>query len=179
MTLEPGPGPDRDARLLEVGRIGRAHGVRGAVMVTLSTDRTERLAAGTRLMCRGRWLTVEAATPHTRRWLVRFAELTDRNAAEALAGAELLAEPIDDPDALWVHQLVGARVVETDGTDRGTCTAVVANPAADLLELETGALVPVVFVRSFADGVVVIEPPEGLFDLLGPSGPSGDADPSD
>lgn len=135
-------------------------------MVTLSTDRDERLAVGTRLQCRGRWLTVETATPHTRRWLVRFAELTDRTAAEELAGATLLAEPIDDPDAIWVHELVGALVVETDGTVRGRCTAVVANPAADLLELDSGALVPVVFVRSVADGTVIVEPPEGLFDLV-------------
>lgn len=135
-------------------------------MVTLSTDRSERLTPGSRLECRGRWLTVESATPHTRRWLVRFAELIDRNAAEALSGAPLFAEPLVDPDAMWVHDLVGATVVETDGTERGRCTAVVANPAADLLELDSGALVPVVFVRSVADGTVVIEPPEGLFDLV-------------
>lgn len=170
MTLEPGSRPDHGTGLLEVGRIGRAHGVRGAVMVSLSSDRTERLEPGTRLQCRGRWLTVESATPHTRRWLVRFSELTDRAAAEALGGAALLAEPLDDPDALWVHQLVGAAVVETDGTERGRCTAVVANPAADLLELDSGALVPVVFVRSFDDGVILIDPPEGLFDLFGGSG---------
>lgn len=161
--------PDHDippSRLLEVGRIGRAHGVRGAVMVTLSTDRTERLATGSRLQCRGRWLTVASATPHTRRWLVRFAELTDRNEAEAHAGAVLLAEPLVDPDAMWVHELVGARVVEADGTERGTCTAVIDNPAADLLELDSGALVPVVFVESVVDGTVTIAPPDGLFDLF-------------
>lgn len=152
--------------LLEIGRVGRAHGVRGAVMVTLSTDRTERLAPGSRLQCRGEWLTVASATPHTRRWLVTFAEVRDRSASERLTGATLLAEPVDDPEALWVHQLIGARVVEVGGRERGTCTAVVANPAADLLELSTGALVPVVFVAAVADGVVTIEPPDGLFELF-------------
>ncbi len=155
--------------LLEIGRIGRAHGVRGAVMVTLSTDRTERLAPGSRLQCRGEWLTVASATPHTRRWLVTFDEVRDRTASERLTGATLHAEPVDDPDALWVHELIGAQVVEVGGADRGTCAAVVANPAADLLELSTGALVPVVFVRSVADGVVTIEPPEGLFELFEPA----------
>lgn len=152
--------------LLEVGRIGRAHGVRGAVMVTLSTDRTERLAPGSRLQCRGEWLTVASATPHTRRWLVTFHEVGDRNTSERLTGATLLAEPFDDPDALWVHELIGSQVVDVDGVDRGTCTAVVANPAADLLELSTGALVPVVFVRDVTPGVVTIEPPAGLFELF-------------
>ena len=47
----------------------------------------------------------------------------------------------------------------------GRCTAVVANPAHDLLELDSGALVPIVFVVSNEPGRVVIDPPEGLFDL--------------
>jgi 16S rRNA processing protein RimM len=42
---------------------------------------------------------------------------------------------------------------------------VLDNPAADLLELDSGALVPVTFVVSAAEGVVTIDPPEGLFDL--------------
>ena len=56
-------------------------------------------------------------------------------------------------------------MVEVDGTTRGTCVSVVANPAADLLELDTGALVPVVFVTEHAAGRIVIAPPDGLFDL--------------
>ena len=96
----------------------------------------------------------------------------DRTAAERLTGAPVLAEPLDDPDALWVHDLIGSLVVETDGTERGRCVAVVANPADDLLELEDGALVPVTFVVSCADGVTTIDPPAGLFDLAerGPAG---------
>ena len=76
----------------------------------------------------------------------------------------IYAEPIDDPAALWVHELIGSDVVDVDGTARGRCVSVVANPAADLLELDSGALVPVVFVVRHADGVVVIDPPAGLLD---------------
>jgi 16S rRNA processing protein RimM len=43
--------------------------------------------------------------------------------------------------------------------------AVEANPAHDLLVLDDGALVPMVFVVEQRDGVVVIDPPDGLFDL--------------
>jgi 16S rRNA processing protein RimM len=150
--------------LLEVGRITRPHGLGGDVYVDLSTDRTERLDAGSRLWGRGEWLTVGSASHQAQRWLVRFAGITDRTAAERLAGTRLYAEPIDDPDALWVHHLVGATVVELDGPERGRCVAVIDNPAADLLELDSGALVPVTFVVGFADGVVTIDPPEGLFD---------------
>ena len=153
--------------LLEVGRIGRAHGVRGDVLVHLTTDRVERLAAGSRLKAGERWLTVTAASRSNDRWRVHFEGVDDRSAAEALARVVLAAEPIDDPDTLWVHQLIGAEVVEVAGTPRGRCVAVIDNPAADLLELESGALVPATFVVSFGDGIVTIDPPEGLFELGG------------
>jgi len=149
---------------LEVGRVQRAHGLRGDVVVALVTDRRERVDAGAELWAGERRLVVEAARPLQDRWLVRFAGVTDRTTAEGLAGATLTAEPLDDPDALWVHDVVGTRVVEADGTERGTVVAVQANPAHDLLVLDDGALVPTVFVVSCTDGVTVIDPPEGLFE---------------
>ena len=152
--------------LLEVGRIGRAHGVKGDVFVHLSSDRTERVAVGSRLFAQGRWLTIVTSSRTTDRWRVHFEGIDDRNAAEALTGATVSAAPIDDPDVLWIHQLIGATVVEIDGTDRGRCTAVIDNPAADLLELESGALVPVTFVTGMADGVITVDPPDGLFELF-------------
>lgn len=168
LSVDGPPDTGADLDLLEVGRIGRPHGVRGEVMVSLSSDRTERLASGSRLLCRGEWLTVVSAIPHTNRWRVRFEGVSDRSAAERLTSAPLLAEPLDDPDALWVHELIGASVVDPDGTERGRCVSVVQNPAADLLELESGALVPVTFVTSIDQGVVRIDPPAGLFELFEP-----------
>ena len=65
-----------------------------------------------------------------------------------------------------MHQLIGSRVVEQgSGAERGRVVAVVANPAHELLELDSGALVPIVFVQSCEDGVTLIDPPEGLFDV--------------
>jgi len=147
--------------------VGRAHGVRGEVYVDLYTDRTERLDVGARLQCDGSWLEVASARRLPQRWLVRFAGLDDRDAAEVLTGRPLLADPLPpriDDDALWVHDLIGSRVVEVSGADRGTCTAVVDNPAHLLLELASGDLVPVTFVVGCADGVTTIDPPAGLFD---------------
>jgi len=61
---------------------------------------------------------------------------------------------------------VGTEVVEAGtGITRGRVRAVVANPAHDLLELDSGALVPIVFVSSCTGGTTVIDPPPGLFDL--------------
>jgi 16S rRNA processing protein RimM len=151
--------------LLEVGRIGRAHGVRGEVLVTLVTDRVERLAPGSVLDAGGRALEVVASRPHQRGYLVTFAGVDGRDAAEALHGTVLRAEPIDDRDELWVHELIGAPVVLLDGTAAGVVETIEANPASDLLVLDTGALVPVVFVvEQRTDGTVVIDPPEGLLD---------------
>ena len=83
-----------------------------------------------------------------------------------LRGLALRAEPVDDPDELWVHDLIGAEVVTVDGDVAwAAASAVVANPASDLLELDAGALVPVAFVVDHAPGRVTIDPPEGLFDL--------------
>ena len=153
--------------LREIGRSRRAHGVRGDLSVDLLTDRTERLAKGAQVQLRGNWYTVASARPAGQHWLVHFEGVDDRNAAEVLGGAVLYAEPLPeapDSDSLYVHQLIGALVVEANGTERGRCVSVLANPAHDILELESGALVPVVFVVERRDGVIVIAPPDGLFD---------------
>jgi len=156
-------------QLLEVGRVGRAHGVRGDVFVHLSTDRVERAAVGSRLWIRGEWREVERSHRSNTRWRVHLAGVEDRSAAEGLTGSTIYAEPIDDPDVVWIHQLIGARVVEQSGVDRGVCVSIVDNPAADLLELDSGALVPANFVTAVdasADPVVVtVDVPAGLFDL--------------
>lgn len=113
-----------------------------------------------------RWLTVVSARPAGSRWLVQFEGCTDRNAAELLVSTALFAEPLDDdPEGLYVHQLIGVEVVGEDGHSFGRCVAVVANPAHDLLELEDGSLVPTVFITAASDKQIVINPPEGLFDL--------------
>jgi 16S rRNA processing protein RimM len=153
--------------VLLVGRVTKAHGLRGEVVVDLfSTEPDVRLAPGSVLSTDRGPLTVESARPHQEKWLVQFDGVLSRESADALRGTELLGEPIDDPDALWVHELVGSEVVELDGTARGRVAAVLANPADDLLELEDGALVPLGFmVERDAEGRIVVDAPDGLFDL--------------
>lgn len=159
-------GPD----LLEVGRIGRAHALRGEVVVALITNVTERLAPGSVLLAgpAKQPLTVEASRPHQQRWIVSFAGVADRTAAEALHGWVLFAEPLaadHDPDALWVHQLIGRRVIDQDGVERGVVEAVQDNPASDLLVLDSGALVPLTFLVDESDPAVLrVDVPAGLFE---------------
>ena len=154
-----------DVPLLEVGRIAKAHGIRGEVNVLLTTDRLERLAPGSALHTKQGVLEVVASRPHQGGHLVTFGGVHDRNGAEALRGLVLHAAPLDDPDELWVHELVGRLVVEVDGTARGRVTALEVNPASDLLVLDSGALVPLTFVVDTAAEELVVDAPEGLFDL--------------
>ena len=151
--------------LLEVGRIAKPVGLKGEVVVALSTDRTERLDPGSVLETDRGPLTVVAAHPHQRRWRVSFEGFGSREEAEALHGLVLRAAPLDEDDAWFVHDLIDAEVVLTDGGAVGRCVAVVENPAYDLLELESGALVPMPFVTDVTGGRVTIDPPEGLLDL--------------
>ena len=58
--------------LLEVGKIGRPHGVHGDVFVSLTTDRTERVAVGARLFGRDRWYTVAQSHRSNQRWRVHL-----------------------------------------------------------------------------------------------------------
>jgi 16S rRNA processing protein RimM len=102
---------------------------------------------------------------------VTFEGVNSLEAADALRGVVLRAEPMDDPDdpdALWVHELVGAVVVDTSGAVVGRVEDVLDNPASDLLALDGGALVPLRFVVGWDDGhQLVIDPPAGLLDLDG------------
>lgn len=152
--------------MLEVGRITRPHGVRGEVVVVLTTNRVERVDRGAELHTADGVLTVRSSRPHKSGFIVTFEECGDRERAEALRDTVLSAEPIDDPDELWVHELIGAVVVDQDGIERGCVARVLDNPASDLLELDTGHLVPAQFVDTVEPGVrITVDVPAGLFSL--------------
>lgn len=152
---------------LEIGRIGKAHGLKGEVTVRLTSDRAERTAVGAVWHLDDGPVTVAAARPAQDRWIVRLDGVATREQAQALTGQVIRGEPIDDPDALWLHDLVGAQVATPDGATWGRVAAVVANPADDLLELDDGTLIPVGFISdaSALPDRVQVTVPDGL---LGP-----------
>jgi 16S rRNA processing protein RimM len=150
--------------VLEVGKVLRPHGLRGQVVVRLTTDRTERLAGGAVLSSSAGDLEVVRATPSGGRWIVSFAGVSDREGAEALRDVILKAEPIADPEALWVHELHGSQVLDVNGGHLGVVAAVEANPASDLLVLDGGGLVPLRFVVEHGPGRVVVDVPAGLLE---------------
>lgn len=165
--------------LLTVGQIGRPHGIRGEVIVTVRTDEPERrFQEGAVLKAGPSNLTVASARPHLGRLIVRFQEVPDRDAAEALRGQELEAESesfemLEDPEEFHDHQLVGLSVVDMSGALIGVIQRVEHAPASDLLVVplsdERTAYIP--FVREIvptvdlAGGKVIVDPPGGLLDL--------------
>lgn len=137
-------------QLLAVGRITRAHGIRGEVAVQALSEVPDRFLPGSTLRLEdGRSLTVEKARPHDRRHLIKFEQVADRTEAEALRGQILLvpaadAPPIEEDGRFWVHQVVGLDVVTDDGRALGRIREVQANPANDLWLTDDGAVIPAV-----------------------------------
>ncbi|MBV8996609.1 MAG: ribosome maturation factor RimM [Pseudonocardiales bacterium] len=172
-----GDGTGADTRRV-VGRVGRPHGLTGEVTVQVRTDfPDQRFAVGAQLWSdTGRTLTVETVRPHRGVLLVRFAGITDREAAAGLRGGTLSVDAAElpdltDPDEFYDHQLEGLAAVGPDGAALGRVREVVHAPASDLLVVDTArgeVLVP--FVQAIvpevdlAGGRVVLDPPAGLLD---------------
>jgi 16S rRNA processing protein RimM len=140
--------------------------LRGEVAVELTTDRVERVEPGAVLYAGERELVVSTSRRHHGRWLVHFEGVDDRTAAEGLTNVTLLADPLDsEPGELWVHELVGRRVHDRAAGELGTVVSVQDNPAHDLLVLDNGALVPIVFVTDAAGDAILVDVPDGILDL--------------
>jgi len=181
--------PTDSSRLMElvVGRVVKAHGVTGEVVVEVRTDDPDqRFAPGAILRgrpARGgvtREYTIESVRAHGGRLLVRLSAVGDREAADALRGVMFVIDStelprIEDPDEFYDHQLEGLRVHTADGRDVGVVTEVLHTAGGELLAVRggdgTGPEVLVPFVSaivtsvSLADSMIEIDPPEGLLEL--------------
>lgn len=169
-----------DAMQVIVGRIGRAHGVRGEVSVDVRTDEPERrFAVGSRLVVTdtGATLTVRATRPHQGRLLICFDEVGDRPAADSVRGAVLGAEVSADdepadPEEFYDHQLTGLEVRTSAGEQVGVVAEVLHLPGQDTLAIHRpdGGEVLVPFVSALVpaieldDGYLVIDDVPGLLD---------------
>ncbi|RAV10372.1 ribosome maturation factor RimM [Mycolicibacterium sp. GF69] len=169
---------------LVVGRVVKAHGVTGEVVVDVRTDDPEaRFAPGTTLRGRAakgtaeRGYTIESVREHGGRLLVRLVGVTDRNDADALRGTLFVVDsqelpPIDDPDEYYDHQLEGLQVRTVGGDVIGTVAEVLHTAAGELLAVrsaEREVLIPfvgaIVTSVSLPEQTIEIDPPEGLLEL--------------
>lgn len=171
---------------LRVGRLTKAHGLKGALKVELYTDEPEhrftpgatftlQVPAGSKW--RGKTLELIELRWYNSQPVAFFVGISDRSEAETLVKAILWVEqdptelPVDD-DAWYDHQLVGL-AVHRDGVAVGTVARVDHFPAQDLLIVKTGdgevmvpfvkAIVPTVDIGA---GIVTVTPPTGLFEEL-------------
>jgi 16S rRNA processing protein RimM len=171
---------------LVVGRVVKAHGVSGELVVEVRTDDPDdRFVVGAMLTGKppksstGRKYTIESAREHSGRLLLRLHGIGDRDAADAMRGVVFVIDsadlpPIEDPDEFYDHQLEGLCVRTVGGQDVGTVTEVLHTPAGELLAIrraegEGEVLVPFVAAIvpsvSLADKVIEIDPPEGLLEI--------------
>jgi 16S rRNA processing protein RimM len=161
------PEPD-----LRIGRVLKAHGVKGAVRVELLTDFPDRFAPGREVLVGGRPLIVARSQGQNGSMLVTFEGIDDRNAAQLLAGAYCtvpLAEARALPAGRYYHfQLVGLTVVDAfHARELGQVAEVLTYPANDVLRVTRGdreILIPMIrsVVRSIApaDGTITVDLPE-------------------
>jgi len=172
-----------------IGRIGRAHGIRGELGVDIRTDEPERrFAPGSSVVYEGGTLTIVSARHHSGRLIVRFKGFDDRNAAETLHGKVLEVEVDEtelpeDPEEFYDHQLIGLEARVADKV-LGTVSQVIHMPEQDSLAIKTESseiLVPFVLELvpevDVSGGYVRIADMPGLInpddaDNAAPDGPS-------
>jgi 16S rRNA processing protein RimM len=122
-----------------VGRITRAHGVKGEVAVLVLSEVAERFEPGSRLFTDEtgeRSLTVSAVRPHRQRLLVQFAEVARRDQAEALQGSYLFVPASSAPELpegeFWTHDLIGCEMLLVTGRSLGRIQEVIHTAANDV-----------------------------------------------
>lgn len=167
--------------MVAVGRVGKALGVRGDVLVQPWTDTPdERFAPGTTLRTepadRGP-LTVGQTRSHSGKLVVHFEGVDDRTTAETLRGVLLVMPaserpPIADPDEFYDTDLIGLSVRTVQGRPLGPVTDVLHSAAGSLLAIDVaGTEVLLPFKLEFvpridlAAGVAEVDPPDGLLEL--------------
>ena len=158
---------------LNVGRIGRAHGILGEATIEVRTDLAEeRFAIGAKVQTDSHGdLTVVSARVHNGILLLGFDGISDRNAIEKFRDVLLYSEvDIDEPgldeDDYHVLQLVGCQAYLVDGDLLGVVSEVLNLPGQDVLSIKTESgeilipfvrqLVPVVDIK--AKRMTVIPP---------------------
>lgn len=184
--MSAGKAPPPGTTQLRVGRLTKAHGLKGALKLELFTDEPERrflpgarfaLQVPTSSPWHGKTIELTELRWYNSQPVGFFAGVDDRETAESLVRAILwvdhdAAELPAESDAWYDHQLVGLRALR-DGAEVGRVIRVDHLPAQDLLAIGTaGGEVLVPFVSAIvpnvdiAAGTVTLTPPPGLFEEL-------------
>jgi 16S rRNA processing protein RimM len=131
------------SELVSVGRVGRPHGLDGGFFVEGASERDEVFADGAKLFVGGEPATVIGSRRGSGgRRVIRVDRHVERGAELAIARATL--PQLEDADEFYVFQLVGLDVEEETGRQLGQVREVLEYPANDVLELDSGASLPLV-----------------------------------
>ena len=170
-----------DFELVLVGRVVKPHGLRGEVLIRSLSDNPDRFGVGSELLIgadagSAEPAVVAASRNHKGALLVRFDGFSTMEDAETLRERLVFVQSweldeLEDEDAFWEHEVVGLEVRHRDGTRLGTVTEVLVRPAQDLWTVDTKSgevLFPaakeLVVKLDLETRVVVVDPPEGLFE---------------
>jgi 16S rRNA processing protein RimM len=130
------------SELVNVGRVGRPHGIDGSFFVEGASEAPERFAIGAELIVDGEPALVTVSKRGAGgRIVIKVDRDVPRGATLSVARDEL---PEPDEDTYYVFQLVGLAVEEEGGRALGTVTDVENGPANDALVLDSGLLLPLV-----------------------------------
>jgi 16S rRNA processing protein RimM len=124
-----------------VGRVGRPHGLNGAFVVEDASEDPERFAVGAKLIVKGEVSRVVESKRARGRPVVRLDRRAERGTALEIDRASL--GPTEENE-YYVADLVGATVVEEGGRELGRVTSIEPYEANDVLELDSGLLLPMV-----------------------------------
>lgn len=127
--------------LINVGRVGKPHGLDGSFFVEQASEDEARFARGATLHVEGAPAKVVASKRSRGRPVIRLDREVPRGAELAVPRAEL---PPPGRDEYYEFQLVGLEVEEEGGRPLGRVVALHPGPANDALELEGGLLLPLV-----------------------------------
>jgi 16S rRNA processing protein RimM len=124
-----------------IGKVGRPHGIDGAFFVEEPSDDARWWKTGARFLAAGRPVEVVAHRRSSGRPVIRVDPPAERGALLEVDRADL---PPTGDDEYYAFQLVGLEVVEETGRVLGTVNAVTPGVANDVLELDSGVLLPMV-----------------------------------
>jgi len=155
--------------LLAVGRVARAHGLRGRVLIAPYNAASEGLTRVQQLWVGERRFEVDRAERVNLGYLVALRGIESREETDKLRGEQVRAArselpPLEEGE-LYAVDLIGFQVVDVQGRLRGVVEDVEEAGPQDLLRLRSGTLVPFALVKEVKDGSIVVEVPEGLFEL--------------
>jgi 16S rRNA processing protein RimM len=127
--------------LVKVGRVGKPHGLDGSFFVEHASEEAERFAKGATLHVDGDPAEIVASKRSRGRPVIRLDREAPRGAELAVPRDQL---PPPGEDEYYEFQLVGLAVEEEGGRPLGSVAAVIPGPANDVLELDSGLLLPLV-----------------------------------